>query len=162
MGIMHREIIKQRRDITIIYGVVFLSLMIGLARVIGNIRFYNTKIEIVTDPIFISIGIILICYEMKKCKTSYKYSVIADQLIIHKIKSSEQETLENLKLDDIVFLGKGKEQINRYKAKREKKYICDLINKKQTYCCIYKKDREYRKFYFQPSGEMVEKLKKVI
>lgn len=162
MGIMHREIIKRRRDITIVSGIICLSLMIGLAKLIGDIKIYNIKVEIITDPIFILIGIAIICYEMKMCKTYYKYSVIADQLIIHKIQSSEQETLENLKLDDIVFLGTGRNEINKYKAKKEKKYICDLINTKETYCCIYKKDREYRKFYFQPSGEMVKKLKKVI
>lgn len=163
MGIMHREIIKKRRDITIVYSIIFLSLMIGIARLIGEIRFYNIKIEIVTDPIFILLGAMIIFYEMRKCETCYKYSVIADQLIIHKIKSSEhQETLENLKLNDIVFFGEEKDNSNKYKAKREKKYICDYINNNKTYCCVYKKDKEYRKFYFQPSGEMVEKLKKVI
>lgn len=162
MGIMHKEIIKRRRDITIVGSIIFLSLMIGLARLVGDIKFYNVKIEIVTDPVFVLLGVMILGYEMRKCKTGYKYSVIANQLIIHKIISSEQETLENLKLDDIVFLGKGRDQINKYKAKREKKYICDYINYKETYCCVYKKDREYRKFYFQPSGEMVEKLKKVI
>lgn len=161
MGIMHREVITRRRDTTIIASIIFLSLMIALARIIGELRINRFKIELISDPIFIAITLFILYIETIKCKTSYKYSVIANQLMIHKVKTRNQEILENIKIDNIVFFGRDKENKNKYKINNKKRYICNLFNC-NTYCCIYKRNEGYGKFYFQPSRELIKKLKRVI
>lgn len=161
MGIMHREVIRRRRDITIVGSIVFISLMIGLATLVGDLKIKHLRIERVTDPIFLVVTVLVILLEIKKLKISYKYSIIADQLIIHKMQSENQETLENIKLNNIVFLGDNKER-NNIKTNKEKYYTCNILRNRHTYCCIYKNNDEYRKFYFQPSNKLVEKLKKAI
>ncbi|MPQ44548.1 hypothetical protein [Clostridium tarantellae] len=162
MGIMHREVINRRKDTTIIGSIVFLSLMIGLAKLIGNFKINHFKLESITDPIMIVLTILILYLEIKKCKVSYKYSVIANQLIIHKIKVNEQQTLENIKLNNIISLKKEKNSFLRhFRNITSKKYICSLVPK-AVYCCVYKKDNDYKRFYFQPSGKLVEKLEKVL
>ncbi|MGL5244098.1 MAG: hypothetical protein ACRC7R_02805, partial [Sarcina sp.] len=101
MGIMHREVINRRKDTTIIGSIVFLSIMIGLAKLIGNFKISHFKLESITDPIMIVLTIFILYLELRKCKVSYKYSVIANQLIIHKIKVNNQQTLENIKINNI-------------------------------------------------------------
>lgn len=161
MGTMHKEIITKRRDIAIIISIIALSLTISLSNIIGNIRFDSFNAEIITDPIFLVLTLVIFFREYRKCKTSYRYSIVANQLMIHKMKGNQQETLENVKINNIVYLGKdNSKKAKEFKVTSCKKYVCSLLDRTGHYCCIYKKQDKYYKFYFKPSKELVNKLEK--
>ncbi len=156
MGIMQKETISHRRSNAIIASVIFGSAMIFLGRAIGNIRLYNTKIEVVTDPLLIFMTLAIFAILFRKCRVSYKYSVIADQLIIHKVISEKQKVLEDIKVEDIVYLGEDKDRIKEFSTKGCRSYTCRNFEAKK--CCIYKKNNKTYKFYFQASDRFVNKV----
>lgn len=157
MGTMHREVIKRRKATTIIMSIVFLCVMVSMAKSVGDFKINKISVEVITDPIFMVITLYFLFFEIFQCKIRYKYSIIADQLIIHKIKSEKQKTLENIKMSNIVYIGTEKNECKKYKTKSSSRYICNRI-KSRTYCCIYEKDNKYGKFYFQPSEELIGKI----
>lgn len=161
MGTMHKEVVKKRRDVAIIISIIFMSLAISLANFFGNFKFESFKAEKVTDPIFIFLTLVIFYREYRKCKISYKYSIVANQLMIHKVKDNSQSTLENIKLNNIVYLGKDDhKEAKEFKVSSCKKYVCSLLDRTGHYCCIYKNGDVYNKFYFKPSKTLVDKLEK--
>jgi hypothetical protein len=159
MGILHRELIGRKIATTLILSIVMLCVMIFLSNLIGDIRVRTYKIQKITDPIIALITITFFILETIKCRIKYKYSIIADKLMIHKVSSNVETILEKIRLTDIVYIG----QNNKNKAKKKinifssKSYICSKISRK-TYCCIYKLGEGYKKVYFQPSEELINKI----
>ncbi|MDZ5254891.1 hypothetical protein [Clostridium sp. LIBA-8841] len=163
MGTMHKEIVKKRRDVAIVISIICMSLAISLSNFLGNFKFESFRAETITDPIFLVLTLVIFFREYRKCNTSYKYSIVANQLMIHKMKSNEQSTLENVKINNIVYLGKDDSKKEKeFKTSSCRKYVCSLLDLTGHYCCIYKKDDRYHKFYFKPSKELVNKLEKNI
>lgn len=159
MGIMHRETIRQNRANTIIGSIVFSSIMIAIAKFVGEFELSGGRIEVVTDPLFIIVTLIVLAILLRQCKISYKYSVIADQLIIHKVSDNEQEILENIKINDILYLGKEKKKLKKFVTKTTKRYTCNSFDK-NNYCCIYNREGKNYKFYFRASDKFVDKINK--
>lgn len=163
MGTMHKEIVKKRRDVAIVISIVCMSLAIGLSNFFGNFKFESFNAETITDPIFLVLTLVIFFREYRKCNTSYKYSIVANQLMIHKVKSNKQSTLENIKINNIVYLGKDdSKEAKEFKISSCKKYVCSLLDVTGHYCCIYRKDDRYYKFYFKPSKTLVNKLERNI
>ena len=143
MGTMHKEVVKKRRDVAIVISIVCMSLAISLSNFFGNIKFESFNAETITDPIFLVLTLVIFFREYRKCKTSYKYS------------------LENIKLNNIVYLGKDySKEAKDFKTSSCKKYVCSLLDRTGHYCCIYKNGDGYNKFYFKPSKTLVDKLEK--
>lgn len=160
MGIMQREIRNHKTSMAIIESVIFMSFMIFISGIIGQVRLENMRLEAVTDPICIVITIVAITWLIKNSNTSYKYSVVADQFIIHKITEKKQNILENVKIGDILYIGKDESKIKKFKACICKKYTCSMISS-EKYCCIYKVNGKVKKFYFEASSNFVEKVEKL-
>lgn len=158
MGIMHKEVIEQRRDSAIVISVIFASIMIGLAKFIGSIRFYNFKLENITNPMFIAATLVALYIVFRKCKTSYKYSIVSDKLLIHRIISKNQKVLENIKVDNIIYFGNNKREAKKYKCKNIRKYSCGILHSPAHFCIYENNKGEYHKFYFQPSNEFITKI----
>ncbi|SHE45343.1 hypothetical protein [Clostridium fallax] len=154
---MHRELIKRRKSTTIISSVVVLCAMIFLANIIGRIKINNSKLDIYTDPLLAIITTAFLVFELFQCKVKYKYSIIADKLMIHKIISDEEKILEKIRLSDIVYIGNNSDEYKKYNASVKKKYICNTATGKNC-CCVYKLGDNYRKVYFQPSSELINKI----
>ena len=151
MGTMHKEVVKKRRDVAIVISIVCMSLAISLSNFFGNIKFESFNAETITDPIFLVLTLVIFFREYRKCKTSYKYSIVANK----------QSTLENIKLNNIVYLGKDySKEAKDFKTSSCKKYVCSLLDRTGHYCCIYKNGDGYNKFYFKPSKTLVDKLEK--
>ena len=160
MGIMQREIRNHKTSTAIIESIIFMSFMIFVSGVVGQVRLDNMRLESVTDPICIVITIIAIIWLLKNSNTSYKYSVVADQFIIHKITDKKQDILENVKIGDILYIGKDESKIKKFKACICRKYTCSVISS-EKYCCVYKVNGKVKKFYFEASSNFVEKVKKL-
>ncbi|WP_027633522.1 hypothetical protein [Clostridium hydrogeniformans] len=161
MNTMYKEIVEIRKTPRIIGVLVLMCLMIMFSNLIENIKVFNFKIGFITDPLIILITVLFMAFEFLRCKVRYKYSIIADQLIIHKLKDRHQAIEENIKLKDIVFVGKAKELKKKLNISSSRYYICSLTRFNE-YCCIYKDGNSYRKFYFQPSSNLIVKLTNIV
>jgi len=99
-----------------------------------------------------------LCYmEFSKCKIKYKYSIVVDQFIIHRIKGGEVTILEDIKLKDIEFIGKYSDYSSDNHISSSKKYICSSFTGSK-FCCVYKLGNKFKKFYFEPSVPLINKI----
>ena len=157
MGIMQKEIRTHKLSIAIIKSIVLMSVMIVIGGMVGGLKFNDTKFASISNPILIVATIIAIFVIINNCRTSYKYSVVGDRLIIHKIDSKKQVVLEKVKVSDILYIGRERREISKLGVILSKKYMCSLFDSNK-YCCVYKKDGVNKKFYFQPSDEFISKI----
>ncbi|MGL4739519.1 MAG: hypothetical protein ACRC41_01740 [Sarcina sp.] len=155
MGIMQKEIREYKKSRLIIEGVIILSIMIFIGRVFDGLKLDGIMLSKFIDPIIIlaTIGVIIIL--VRNYQTKYKYSVVANQFLVHKFSEHKQELLENVKIRDIIYLGKDASEVNNVEIACSHKYTC---SSKDRYCCVYNKDGVVRKFYFQASAEFVSKI----
>ncbi|MGL5575094.1 MAG: hypothetical protein ACRDCW_06035 [Sarcina sp.] len=160
MGIMQREIRDHKKSVVIVQSIVFMSFMIFISGIVGQVRVNNIILKSITDPIFIVVTIGAIIWLFKNSSTSYKYSVIADQFIIHKVTDKNQNILENIKVGNILYIGKNEEKIKSFKVHTCKKYTCSMVSS-EKYCCIYEVEGKVKKFYFEASNNFVEKVEKL-
>ena len=109
--------------------------------------------------LFFNMTMIVLCYiQFSKCKVKYKYLIVADQFIIHKIRGEEVTIREDIKLKDIEFIGKDSNCSSDIHISSSKKYICStFIGSK--FCCVYKAGNNFKKFYFEPSDCFMNKIR---
>ncbi|MBU5227567.1 hypothetical protein KQI36_13080 [Clostridium senegalense] len=154
MGTMYKETIYRKK----LPALLFLFLLMIIFILLSD--FINNKIESVR--VFCNIfflGLMAICcgLEFYKCNTRYKYSIIADQLIIHKVVGDLQVLVADIKIKDI-------ENITKIKGNKlfcllsGNKYTCCLLGLKNRYCCSYKFNGKINKFYFEPSKKLINRI----
>lgn len=154
MGNMYKETVTRKKTISVIKVFTILIVALFLLSIIEEL--YNNNIKLIT--VIIDVGfIIILLTEVFKCKVKYTYSIIADQFIIHKISGLGDKVVENIKIKNIEYI--GKDDFVRFKGKliTNKKYMCHTY-KLRPFCCIYREDNKYKKFYFQPSIGLIEKI----
>ena len=161
MNIMYRELVVRRKLSVVIGIILIMTFMISLSSLIQSIDLVKGDIENGIEIAFIIITLSIIVFEVLKCKVKYKYSIISDQIIIHKLNHSHENVVENIKFKDIIFIGKKTELNDKLKVNSSKKYVCSIFNNVK-YCCIYKDGNLYRKFYFEPSMVFASKLQNMI
>ncbi|GIM30021.1 hypothetical protein CPJCM30710_26870 [Clostridium polyendosporum] len=157
MGTLHREVIKRRKVRGIVLSIIILCMMITVSNFVGQILVIQSNMKAISDGLISIVTIGFLSFEILRCRTRYKYSIIVDKLIIHKIYSEDQKTLENIKISDIVYIDKIGPKSKKFNISSIRIYLCNILSS-DTYCCIYKYEEEYRKFYFQPSKELVNKI----
>lgn len=156
MGNIYREVVSKKKTKSIILIVLFASAMIGLSTFFSGIESVNVKTKSFVKFVCFTVTIFYILYETSRCMIKYKYSIMINKFMIHKISSKNQTNVENIYLNDIVYIGKNSD--NKYSGKYHKKrYMCDLLTD-EKYCCVYKTDNGYKKFYFQPSEELITRI----
>ena len=101
---------------------------------------------------------IALCYiEFSKCKVKYKYLIVADQFIIHKIKDEQITVLEDVKFKNINFIGEYRNCNSNIHISASKKYICSTFATSKL-CCVYKTEGKFKRFYFEPSEGLLNKI----
>ncbi len=158
MGFMYKEIIFRKRlpvALTFFFAIIFILYMIKMTEIFKLVPAnMGRTLDIISLAIVISFGY----YELQKCRIKYKYSIIADQLIIHKIKGTEQKLLEDIKIKNIQYIGPSNKVYGVGKHCKTKKYICSILNFNKN-CCVYDDGTKSLKIYFEPSVELIEKVK---
>lgn len=151
---MYKETVERNKIVSIFIVLSILALSIVISDVIENLRFGK---YVVGGYLTVLLTISVIFFsgaQILKCKVRYKYSVIADELIIYKIKGSREEVLESLKIRDIKDVKKA--GINLH-ALTCKKYGCVTFGS-GLYVCKYNNGQGTSRFYFEPSCKLVDKL----
>lgn len=154
---MHKEMVQRKKFAAVTILFITLITVICLSDLLSNISVSNLNIKTFVTMGFIILMITLCYIELSKCKVKYKYSIVADQFIIHKIKGEDVKILEDIKLKDIEFIGKYKNFKTKIHVSSSKKYICSTFVGSKC-CCVYKLGDKFKKFYFEPSDSLMNKI----
>lgn len=155
---MHRELVAKKKIPAITMILFSITAILYIAEGIERSKFNNNIIGHALNFILIAITLILISIEIKSCSISYKYSIIADKLIINLVSTKEVKTLKSIKMSDILYIGKKTNMPKEYLLyKKSKTYLCNRINGKYYYC-VYKNGDKIEKIKFQPSEKFINRI----
>jgi len=151
---MYKEIVERKRIASIFIILCSLVLYIVISDVIRNLRVSNYTVGGYLTILLTLVVVVFTISQIGKCKVRYKYSIIADELTIYRIKGSKEEAVESIKIRDIEKVKKSGLNISLLIAK---KYGCICFGN-GLYICKYKNGHGTSKFYFEPSCKLVDKL----
>lgn len=155
---MHKEIVERKKFPVIVLLFITLIAFICLSDLLSKISIGRINVKIFVTMFFITLMIALCYIEFSKCKVKYKYSIVADQFIIHKMRGEEVTIVEDIKLKNIEFIGKYSNCNEDMHISSSKKYICSTFIKSK-FCCVYKVEDKFKKFYFEPSDSLMNKIR---
>jgi hypothetical protein len=96
---MYKEMIKRKKFPAVVILFFTLITFICLSDLLPKISIGSINIKTFIT-MFFNMLMLALCYiEFSKCKVKYKYSIVADQFIIHKIKGEDVKILEDIKLN---------------------------------------------------------------
>lgn len=156
---MHKEIIERRKAPVIALVLLIITIMLYLHEGLKFVHFDSHNTIKICNIALVVITIYIIFKEVISCGTAYKHAVIANKLIINKISKRQEKNLSSIKISDIVYLGKRNEQPKKYDAKHIGNYTFDKFSM-TAYCCVYKVEDSYYKFYFKPSECFINKVRR--
>ncbi|KAJ49940.1 hypothetical protein BD780_003922 [Clostridium tetanomorphum] len=158
MGNMYKETIKRRKLPSLLKLFIILVSVLFFIEIIEGLTVSGQNVRIIAMIFCTTLVILTLIFEIFRCRVRYTYSIIADQFIIHKIKGSEDKVVENIKLRNIQYI--GQKSIPKFKEDiiSSKKYVCSILNF-SPYCCIYRDGSNLKRFYFEPSNNLIEKIK---
>jgi hypothetical protein len=155
---MYKEIVQRKKFPVIVLLFVTLVTFICLSDLLSKINISNINVKVFVTMFFNALMIALCYVEFSKCKVKYKYLIVADQFIIHKIRGQEITIVEDIKLKSIEFIGRYSNCNSNIHISSSRKYICStFIGSK--FCCVYKVEGKFKKFYFEPSDGLMNKIK---
>ena len=150
--------VQRKKFPAIILLFITLIAFICLSDVLPKVSIGRINIKTFVTMFFNTLMIALCYMEFSKCKVKYKYSIVADQFIIHKIKGEVVTILEDIKLKDIEFIGKYSNCNVSMHISSSKRYICSTFVGSKL-CCVYKVGDKFKKFYFEPSDGLMNKIR---
>lgn len=158
MGTMYKEVIFRKRLPVFIVFFVAMTIVLYLLKIAEIMNLIPIHMSRIIDLFCLFTLISFAIYEIQKCQVQYKYSIIGEQLIIHRVKGKSQKLVEDINIQDIRYIGPiNKRQGVKWGCKR-RNYICSLINLNK-HCCIYADGHINREVYFEPSSELIEKIR---
>lgn len=157
MGNIYREVVCKKKAKAIVLVILFISFIIAVSTFLSAVHSIDRFDKKVINYALTALVVMFIAYQTFQCVTKYKYSIMIDKLMVHRIYSNNQTNLENIYLDDIVYIGKNKDNKYSCRSLRKKSYMCDMLAEGR-YCCVYKTENGYNKFYFQPSKELIRRI----
>jgi hypothetical protein len=154
---MYKEMVQRNKIPVVVMLFVTLIAFICVSDLLPKISIGHMNVKIFVT-IFFNTLMVTLCYiEVSKCKVKYKYSIVADQFIIHKIKGEEVKILEDIKLKDIEYIGKYNKSDSHIHITSSKRYVCSTFLGSK-FCCVYKTGDKFKKFYFEPSDGLMNKI----
>lgn len=159
---MYREVVQGKKVPAIIVSLFTITIALYIFEAVQLSKVNYKHFDEAVASILIIITTIISIVEFKRCTSSYRYSLIADKLIINKIVKRQDENLESIKIKDIVYIGKRNNMPKEYcKCKNIDNYISTALIENKCYC-VYKRQDKYVKFTFAPSEIMLNRLCKNI
>jgi len=155
---MYKEMVQRKKFPAVVLLFIILIAFISISGLLPRVRIGSINIKTYVTMFFNTLMIALCYMEFSKCKVKYKYLIVADQFIIHKIKGEEVTILEDIKLKNIEFIGKNSNYNSDTHISSSKKYICSTFTGCKC-CCVYKVGDKLKKFYFEPSDGLMNKIK---
>ena len=154
MASLHNEYVKRDRTSYIIVVFLILIAFVTIATVNRGLKLTG-KYQFIIDGILVLLFILLTYKIHLSSKTSLKYSMISDELLVHKIVNDDVELLERISLQSIRNLTKISKISDRVKSVKDD-VTCPLRYN------VYKLNHDKGELYFRPSEKMVRKIRRVI
>lgn len=154
---MHKEVVMKKRAPVLALILLTITLMIYLYEAVSYLKLVDVRLIKIANAIVIFLALCLIVFEIIRCEISYKYSIIANKLIINKLFLEKEKNIESINIKSIVYIGKKSEISKKYDTKFTGNHLFKLFCNKR-YCCIYEKDNQLYKFNFTPSQELLKRL----
>ena len=155
---MYKEMVQRKKFPAVVLLFIALITFICLSDLLPKISIGSINMKTFITMFFNTLMIALCYIEFSKCNVKYKYSIVADQFIIHKIRGGEVKILEDIKLKDIEFIGKYSKHNTDIHVSSSKNYMCSTFNGSK-FCCVYKAEDKFKKFYFEPSDGLMNKIR---
>ncbi|HCW73527.1 MAG TPA: hypothetical protein DHM90_06760 [Clostridiaceae bacterium] len=118
---------------------------------IGLTEEMKTAMDLVLTMVFLLAGYAAVT----KAREVYRYSIIADDLIIHRISGDKNHLVRRVKLSEISSLHYSRSKKNLLGAVK-RNYSRNLV--KLGCCCEYQDEGNAKSFYFSPSQSMLNKI----
>ena len=155
---MHREVVHGRKIPAIMISLLAITIALYAIEIAEIMVGKTFKVYGVIEVILLLMIVFVLFKEFKRCSLSYKYSIIADKLIINKLNCKGDNILESIRMQDIVFIGKKVEIPKKLsKIKSHGSYLSTITTSKKYYC-IYKKNGQQIKFSFEPSERLLRRV----
>lgn len=158
---MHKEFVVKNRSHSIIIIMFVITFMLYAFDVIEIVKSTNKNLAYGCYFIVGIVTVLFIAKQYLSCRTCYKYSIIANELIINKICRNNEKNISNISIKDIVYIGRKNEVPKEYKTRSEGKYSFYSIRFNSD-CCVYNKNGSLSMFDFKPSDKFIERVKKYI
>ena len=155
---MYKEMVQRKKFPAVVSLFITLIIFICLSDLLPKVSIGSINVKTFVTLFFNTIMIALCYVEFSKCKVKYKYLIVADQFIIHKIKGQEVTIREDIKLKDIEYIGKDSNYSSEIHISGSKKYVCSTFIGSKL-CCVYKAGNKFKKFYFEPSDGLMKKIR---
>lgn len=155
---MYKETVARKKVSAIFIIVLYLTTYVVISDIVENLKIGRYLIGGYLTILLTLLVLLIIIKQVNKCNIKYKYSIIADELIIYKLKGSREEVIESIKLDDIECV----EKINKLKFNLDRFFCkkCACLNfGNDVYACRYNNGFRSSKFYFEPSFKLIDKIK---
>lgn len=154
---MHNEMVERKKVPAMAVLFIALIVFICLSDILPNMKIGIINIKKLSTMTFTATMIALCYIEFSRCRVKYKYSIVADEFIIHRVKGNEVTLLEDIKLKSINFIGKNQNYKSNIHISDIKTYMCSTFFRNKL-CCVYKADDKFKKFYFEPSDGLMNKI----
>ncbi|MGG7179013.1 hypothetical protein ACQPU1_15580 [Clostridium paraputrificum] len=156
---MHKEVVVRKRTHVIAITLLLITVMLYICEGIDALKINNLFLLQLANTFVIVVTAAFILREYMSCKISYKYSIIANKLIINKLYRKHEKNLESIRIDEIVYIGKKNKLPKEYKVKCMGKYTCDILGT-ESLCCVYKRNGKLSMFNFEPSKDLINGIKR--
>jgi hypothetical protein len=154
---MYKEMVERKKVPAMVLLFIVLITFICLSDILPRMTIGIISIKFIAKMFFTTLMIVLCYIEFSRCNVKYRYSIVADQFIIHKIRGHEVTILEDIKLKNIDFIGRFENYKQDTHITASKKYICSTFFSSK-FCCVYKVEGKFKKFYFEPSEGLINKI----
>lgn len=154
MACIYNERVKKSVG-PILLGLVFLGLSLMTLSSYGTALGVSPSLKTELDLLLITLFLLASYSGLTKSRHSFRYSIIADEMIIHRMCGSKNHVIEKVKLNKIKTISKVKRPQNFMKG-FGRTYTENLL--KKDYLCAYETENGNRTFYFSPSPCMINKL----
>jgi hypothetical protein len=158
MGTLYRETVeyKKQRLVKVILTLGLLVLTLNTVVLLSDLRNLVVNFLFVVYAIF-PFAILCMAHMWFKYRRRYRYTIIDRELIIEKLKGTKRKPILNVNAKHIVRIERVSSVIKGEKL--YKVFNCSCSGKKSSvYHCIYEKDGKMYGFYFEPSGELINKI----
>jgi hypothetical protein len=166
MGIIYKETVRYKRY-SFLRSIIVLFLFIVTMNLLVNSVHYSSRYDIAIEIILLAGGV-LAAYVLKvgfdmayTHRICYRYKLIDKELIFERTFGSSDKVILSVNAKDIELLMPLSEAKETKGVDRIYKFLCGSQNN-NIYCCVVNNNGQKIKFYFQPSDELVKKIKLVM
>lgn len=145
----------ERKGTPLLLGLIALTLSFLIASYLSKAAGVSGTYRLIFDSALVMGFLYLMYGSFHMSKECYRYSIIADDLLIHRMNGDTPQLVERVKVSDIRYFGEvGKNPV--VSRVRGSNYTCEFM--KGRYCLVYEDGGREKKFFFKPSACMIGKI----